>query len=118
MMDLGYDGVQMGTRFIATTECLAHAEYKQAIEGSLQRLETDHVDLVHVHSCDELARLLDPNVHEAVVREETESAAPGTVIGVLQKGYLLNDRLLRPARVRVAAHPAAGDGRDERGGAT
>ena len=31
MIDLGYDGVQMGTRFIATTECLAHAEYKQAI---------------------------------------------------------------------------------------
>src|SRR3954447_21115887 len=31
MMDLGYDGVQMGTRFIATTECLAHAEYKRAI---------------------------------------------------------------------------------------
>jgi len=58
----------------------------------------------------------DPNVHEAVVREETESAAPGMVIGVLQKGYLLNDRLLRPARVRVAAPPAAGHGRDERGG--
>jgi molecular chaperone GrpE len=62
--------------------------------------------------------LFDPNVHEAVVREETESVAPGMVIGVLQKGYLLNDRLLRPARVKVAAHPAAGDGRDERGGAT
>ena len=31
MMDLGYDGVQMGTRFIATPECFAHAEYKQAI---------------------------------------------------------------------------------------
>lgn len=31
MMDLGYDGVQLGTRFIASTECLAHAEYKQAI---------------------------------------------------------------------------------------
>jgi nitronate monooxygenase len=31
VMDLGYDGVQMGTRFIATTECLAHADYKQAI---------------------------------------------------------------------------------------
>jgi molecular chaperone GrpE len=60
----------------------------------------------------------DPNVHEAVVREETESVAPGTVIGVLQKGYLLNDRLLRPARVKVAAPPAAADGRDERGGAT
>ena len=31
MMELGYDGVQMGTRFIATTECLAHPAYKQAI---------------------------------------------------------------------------------------
>ena len=31
MLDLGYDGVQMGTRFIATTECLAHPAYKRAI---------------------------------------------------------------------------------------
>jgi nitronate monooxygenase len=31
MMDLGYAGVQMGTRFIATTECQAHGDYKQAI---------------------------------------------------------------------------------------
>ena len=30
-MDLGYDGVQMGTRFIATVECRAHPDYKQAI---------------------------------------------------------------------------------------
>jgi molecular chaperone GrpE len=47
----------------------------------------------------------DPNVHEAVVREETGAAAPGTILEVLQKGYLLHDRLLRPARVRVAASP-------------
>jgi molecular chaperone GrpE len=51
----------------------------------------------------------DPNVHEAVMREETESVAPGTVLEVLQKGYLLNDRLLRPARVKVAASRAAGE---------
>jgi molecular chaperone GrpE len=48
----------------------------------------------------------DPNVHEAIVREETDSAAPGTVLEVLQKGYALNDRLLRPARVKVAGTPA------------
>ena len=40
MMDLGYDGVQMGTRFIATTECLAHPAYKQAI------VEADPSDIV------------------------------------------------------------------------
>jgi nitronate monooxygenase len=34
VMDLGYAGVQMGTRFIATVECLAHADYKQAIVDS------------------------------------------------------------------------------------
>jgi molecular chaperone GrpE len=54
----------------------------------------------------------DPNVHEAVVREETDSAPPGTVLDVLQKGYLLNDRLLRPARVKVAAPPTNRDAKE------
>lgn len=52
----------------------------------------------------------DPNVHEAVVRKETAGAAPGTVLEVFQKGYMLNDRLLRPARVKVAAPAATGNG--------
>lgn len=47
----------------------------------------------------------DPNVHEAVVREETSGSSPGTVLEVLLKGYLLKGRLLRPAKVKVAAAP-------------
>jgi molecular chaperone GrpE len=47
----------------------------------------------------------DPNVHEAIAREETTEAPPGTILEVFQKGYVLNDRLLRPARVKVAAAP-------------
>jgi nitronate monooxygenase len=39
-LKLGYDGVQMGTRFIATTECLAHQDYKEAI------LHADEEDIV------------------------------------------------------------------------
>jgi len=44
----------------------------------------------------------DPNIHEAVMREEDPSVPSHTVTEVLQKGYFLNDRLVRPAMVRVA----------------
>jgi molecular chaperone GrpE len=53
-------------------------------------------------------RPFDPNVHEAVMTEETAETRPGTVLAVLQRGYLLADRLLRPALVKVAAAPKAG----------
>jgi molecular chaperone GrpE len=44
----------------------------------------------------------DPNIHEAVVREEDDSVPSHTVVAVLQKGYFVHDRLLRPALVKVA----------------
>jgi molecular chaperone GrpE len=44
----------------------------------------------------------DPNIHEAVVREENSSVPSHTVVAVLQKGYFLHDRVLRPAMVKVA----------------
>ncbi len=54
----------------------------------------------------------DPTVHEAVMRQETDSASPGTVLEVFQRGYILNDRLLRPALVKVAGAPARPQGDD------
>ena len=44
----------------------------------------------------------DPHVHEALLSRPAEDAEPGTVLAVLQKGYRLGDRVLRPARVIVA----------------
>lgn len=44
----------------------------------------------------------DPRIHEAVVREEDPSVPSHTVVAVMQKGYYLNDRVLRPAMVKVA----------------
>jgi molecular chaperone GrpE len=46
--------------------------------------------------------LFDPKIHEAVIREENPSVPSQTVVAVLQKGYFLHDRLLRPAMVKVA----------------
>ena len=44
----------------------------------------------------------DPHVHEALLSQPGEGAEPGTVLQVVQKGYRLGDRVLRPARVVVA----------------
>ena len=44
----------------------------------------------------------DPHVHEALLAQPAEDAEPGSVLQVLQKGYRLGDRVLRPARVVVA----------------
>ncbi len=70
--------------FLATKFCTPHghlppgapvAQYKEVIEASLQRLGTDYVDLVHVHSCDEIDRLMDPNAHEAFDQLKQEGKA-------------------------------------------
>jgi molecular chaperone GrpE len=44
----------------------------------------------------------DPTRHEAIMEQITEDYAPGHVVSELEKGYLLNDRLVRPAKVVVA----------------
>ncbi len=44
----------------------------------------------------------DPNLHEAVMQEENEEVSENTVIRELQRGYLIHDRLLRPAMVVVS----------------
>lgn len=43
----------------------------------------------------------DPNFHQAVMQEKDDSAEPGVVLQELQKGYILKDRVLRPAMVKV-----------------
>ena len=44
----------------------------------------------------------DPNLHEAVATEKTDRVAPNTIVEELQRGYFLNERLIRPSFVKVA----------------
>jgi molecular chaperone GrpE len=50
-----------------------------------------------------LGQPFDPNLHEAIMQEESEGHESGTVIAILQQGYLHGERVLRPAMVKVAA---------------
>ena len=67
--------------------------YKQLFEV-LQKHGLSPIDETDVH--------FDPNIHEAVIREEDASVPNHTVVAVLQRGYFIHERLLRPALVKVA----------------
>ena len=63
--------------FVATKFCVADGHLPndtpvpqiiEAVDASLKRLQTDHVDLIHIHSCDRVERLMAPNIHEAFDR--------------------------------------------------
>src|SRR5262245_5633650 len=54
-----------------------------------------------------LGKAFDPNVHEAVTVEATDEHEENTVIEEIERGYKLGDRLLRPAKVKVATSPYA-----------
>jgi molecular chaperone GrpE len=45
---------------------------------------------------------LDPNKHQAMIEVSSEDAEPGTIVQEMQAGYMIKDRLLRPALVGVA----------------
>jgi len=51
---------------------------------------------------DPVGHQFDPEIHEAMVVKHLENVKPNTVVTVFQKGYLLNGRLIRPARVEVS----------------
>ena len=53
---------------------------------------------------DPIGQPFNPDLHQAISQADAAGAAPGSVVQVFQKGYVLNDRLLRPALVVVARH--------------
>jgi molecular chaperone GrpE len=55
-----------------------------------------------LRAIDALGADFDPNIHQAVMHEDSPDHREGEVISELRKGYVLNDRLLRPAMVKVA----------------
>lgn len=63
------------------------------------------LDRYQVKPVDAKGAAFDPRLHEAISQTPSAEAKPGTVVHELQKGYMIGDRLLRPAMVVVAVAP-------------
>jgi len=82
--------------------------HKSIEKGLVEGLEMTHSEILkvfekfHVTPISAMGQTFDPTFHEAVMQEETDDFPENTVVKELQKGYLIHDRLLRPAMVVVA----------------
>jgi molecular chaperone GrpE len=77
------------------------AAYRKGVE----LIHTKLHDLLRKHGVTPIEAIgadFDPNIHQAVVQEVSPDHRDGEVIGEMRKGYMINDRLLRPAMVKVA----------------
>jgi len=74
------------------------------IDGVLatQRLLASAFERFNVRKIPSLGTQFDPAFHEALTQVEDSEHEPGTIIQVFEEGYMINDRLLRPARVIIA----------------
>jgi molecular chaperone GrpE len=84
----------------------------ELVQRELQAVLAKH----HVTEIDALGKPFNPAHHEAVAQITDEAAHPNTVVDVLEKGYQLRDRLLRPAKVvvnRAAGAAPGGSGEGE-----
>jgi len=77
------------------------AAYRKGVELIYAKLH-DLLRKYGVRPMEALGTDFDPNIHQAVVHEASADHREGEVMDVLRKGYMIGDRLLRPAMVKVA----------------
>lgn len=85
---------------------------REGVELTLKGLK-DTLGKAGLEEIDARNRPFDPNYHHAVSEKEDESLEPGTVLEEMQKGYIFNKRLIRPAMVVVSKGKAASEGDNE-----
>jgi molecular chaperone GrpE len=83
-----------------------YANYRKGFELIHKQL-VDNIAKLGVERIDPVGMTFDPHLHQAMDRTETTDKNEGTILQVFQPGYLFHGRVLRPAMVRVAVHPAA-----------
>ncbi len=89
-------------------KAISHAQNDESPSGLVEGLELTLGGLITalekagLKEVEAEGKPFDPNFHEAISQQRDDKVAPGLVINEFQKGYLLNGRLIRPARVVVS----------------
>ncbi len=83
------------------------ADARTLVEGSeaTLRLLAKAFEKLGINELDPVGERFDPQRHEAMMAQESRTAEPDSVLQVVQRGYELNGRVLRPARVIIAKAP-------------
>ena len=97
------DSLELGLG--AATDDADPARIREGIELTL-KMFTQALGRFGITAVNPEGERFDPDRHQAMTMQESTDLPPNTVVAVMQKGYMLNDRLLRPAMVIVAKAPA------------
>ena len=79
-------------------------QYREGVE-LLYKQMLDTMSRIGVVPMETEGKAFDPHLHEALSREETPDFEENTIVREFRRGYLIKDKLLRPAQVIVAVHP-------------
>jgi molecular chaperone GrpE len=99
------DSMEMGLS-AAADQSADIEKLRQGTELTL-KIFTDALQKFEIESVDPVDQAFDPEFHQAMTLQETDDKSPNTVLAVMQKGYLLKGRLIRPAMVVVSKAPSA-----------
>lgn len=101
------DGLELGLEAAIKAAGEGSAAVQSFVSGqeATVKLLAKAFDKFNIKEINPLGAPFDPQQHEAMTLQPSATAEPNSVLLVVQKGYQLNDRLLRPARVVVARAP-------------
>ena len=110
------DNLERSKLILESDEVLKGTE---ALKKTLEHLEIINKDLISIFTrnnikpIDCLNKKLDPNLHQAMMEIEDDEKEPGTIVQEVQKGFMIKDRLLRPALVGVSKKREKKNQKDE-----
>ena len=110
------DNLERSKITLENDESLKGSDGFEKIINHLDIIYKDMISILkknNIHPIESIGKKLDPNLHQAMMEIEDETKEPGVIVQEIQKGFMMKDRLLRPALVGVAKRKSEEQSKDE-----